>query len=545
MSPVLGLSLAVLLLSVTAQGQELGVTATNSLNWLFIDNVQHTPLPNTGDWMLIDKVELDPYARLIAVRANNIQGGCSGILVASFDHPHPIVSDATWKCSATPANGWQFLGFDDSDWEPAVEIAKNGEIVTGCSWFIIQDMPTNASWIWTGAHLDGDQVVSCRGYTPVCEAEPCQNGGTCSNNAATLCTCPVRWGGNFCQLELDECDSNPCQNSGECVLDDFGYHCRCQLGYTGVNCETDTTDCATQPCQNGGTCNFEIEGGYTCSCPEGFTGTDCETNIDECESEPCLNNGICNDGIGSITCTCQPGFTGVFCQIDINDCDPNPCLNAASCEDLANAYRCHCTSGFTGANCETPIGFCESNPCQNGGTCTLDGPGGAIQCICTPGWSGPICSSNENECLSDPCRNGGTCVDGDGEYECYCQDAFNGPNCEFVVPNCGNILTQSGFPPINDFAILCEMNIIDHQEYLDTPCTDLIKGLNYFNDSETLLRLGGTFGCYPTRFPDEVNSACIPDYNQNARMASCLSCTHMGVCIKHPDPVKKLYPKKK
>lgn len=543
MSPVLGLSLAVLLLAVTAQGQELGVTATNSLNFLYIDNITMTPLPNSGNWMQIDKVELDPYARLIAIRGNNQLGGCSGILVASFDSPHPIVSDRSWKCTATPATGWQFLGFDDSDWEPAVEIAKNGEIVTGCGWFILQDMPTNASWIWT--NINEDEIVTCRGYTPVCEAEPCENGGTCSTNSERLCACPARWGGTFCQLAINECESNPCQNGGECELDDSGYTCKCQLGYTGVRCETDTTECASLPCQNGGTCNFEIDGGYTCSCNAGYTGTNCETNIDECLSEPCLNDGICNDGIDSITCTCLPGFTGIVCQNDINECNSDPCLSASTCEDLVNGYRCRCHSGFTGTHCETPIGGCESNPCQNGGTCTLDGPDGAIQCICTPGWSGPLCNSDENECVSNPCKNGGTCVDGDSEYTCYCDPAFHGPNCESVVPNCGTILSPSGRPPINRFTILCELNIAEHQEYLRTPCFELLKGLNYFNDSETLLRLGGNFGCYPTRYPDEIMASCVDDYNQDYQMANCLSCIQMGVCIKHPDSVKKLYPKKK
>jgi len=80
------------------------------------------------------------------------------------------------------------------------------------------------------------------------------------------------------------------------------------------------------------------------------------------------------------------------------------------------------------------------------------------------------------------------------------------------------------------------MNIIDHGDYLQTTCDQLIRGINYFNDSDTIVALGGTYGCYPTRYPDEVNFSCVPDYNPKATLGSCLSCTHMGVCIQHPPP---------
>jgi len=549
MSPVLRASLGVLLLVVTVYGQnpepKLAVTATNALNFVYIDNVAMTPLPNNTNWQAVDRVSFDPDARLIAIRANNILDGCSGLMVASFDHPHPIVSDRTWKCSNSPGNGWQFLGFDDSTWDTAVEIAQNGEILTGCPWFIIQDMPTTAYWIWTNAFVDGDQIVSCRGYTSVCDGATCQNGGTCNMDRFELCTCPVRWGGKYCQLEIDECESEPCQNGGRCELDDSGYKCQCQLGFTGVNCETDTTDCASQPCQNGGTCNFDIDGGYTCTCMPGYSGLDCETDTDECLSGPCLNGATCIDRVNSITCLCVPGFTGLFCQNNINECQSNPCLSASTCEDLVNGYRCNCHSGYTGDHCETAIGFCESDPCQNGGTCTLGGPGGAIQCICTPGWSGPLCSSNENECLSDPCKNGGTCIDGDGEYECYCDDSYHGPNCESVVPNCGSIMDPSGRPPTNRFSILCQIDIINHASSVSVPCKDLIKGINHFEDADAILAQGGNFGCYVTKFPDEINSACVDNYNHNVPLNSCLSCSVMGVCLRLPDPSMKSNPLKK
>jgi len=538
MSRLFQLVATVLLLAPNINGQTatLKVTATNNLETLHVDNIQVLILPNASDWRLLDSVQLEMFTRLVAIRASNVLGGCSGIMVAAFDPElgYEFVSDRQWKCSNTPGAGWEFLGYDDSDWLPAIEYARNGDIVTGCPWFIIADMPTTASWIWTQANFDGDEAISCRGYTPVCDATPCQNGGTCQINSANLCLCPVRWSGRFCEQQINECDSNPCQNGGRCELDDQGYSCECSINFTGTNCETDISACSSHPCQNGGTCIFDDEGDYTCACPPGFSGLDCETDTDECASTPCLNGATCRDGINSVTCECAPGFTGVFCQIDINECLSDPCQNDGTCVDRVNGYVCSCHPGYTGTQCETGVGACESNPCQNGGTCTLGGPGGAVECICGPGWLDPLCSTNENECLSNPCKNGATCIDGDGEFECQCTPVYQGTTCSEVVPNCGDIMVKSMYPAGNDFWILCEINLADHAQHVNTPCRDLIVGINHYNDSSTITSLGGNFGCFPTKFSNDVRSACVDNYNQDRTLGGCLTCTVMGVCLRVP-----------
>ena len=38
--------------------------------------------------------------------------------------------------------------------------------------------------------------------------------------------------------EIDICDSNPCQNSGNCSQNNGEYVCACVAGYTGHSCET-------------------------------------------------------------------------------------------------------------------------------------------------------------------------------------------------------------------------------------------------------------------------------------------------------------------
>jgi malate dehydrogenase (oxaloacetate-decarboxylating)(NADP+) len=93
------------------------------------------------------------------------------------------------------------------------------------------------------------------------------------------------------------------------------------------------------------------------------------------------------------------------------------------------------------------------------------------------------------------------------------------------------------YPPSRNFWVLCEINVIDNPGHVSTPCRDLIVGINHYNDSDTILALGGSFGCFPSKFPDELSeSACVPDYRMDAVLSDCLSCTHMGVCILEPPP---------
>jgi len=517
MSPVIRAVLVALLAASTANAQNATLRSTgfSILNLAYVDGIQQLPLENNNDWQTPDEFQIDAYARLIALRAANFAGGCSGILAAIVNHPLGLshVSDRTWKCTPTQPTGWQELNFNDSDWQDAYEVASNGQIVPGCSWIPIPSIPTNAFWIWTTQFLEGgDPLVSCRGRTSICNATPCQNNGTCLENEQDLCRCPIRTSGRFCEEVIDECESEPCQNNGECELSDTGFVCRCGFGYTGVLCETDTTACASSPCQNGGVCNFDIEGGYSCACEPGYTGINCQTDIDECESEPCQNGATCIDLVDNVRCTCAPGYTGYYCNDNIDECASQPCLNGGSCNDAINMYTCSCHPGYTGVHCETGLGVCASNPCLNGGTCTLRGPDDSLLCLCDVGWLGTFCEANEDDCLSGPCLNGATCIDGENRFDCNCTDMFEGVRCELVKPHCGSIMQIAPYAPSRNFWVLCEINIVDHdRSVLETPCRNLLTNINYYYNASTILAMGGSFGCFPTKFPNEclTERACL------------------------------------
>ena len=43
--------------------------------------------------------------------------------------------------------------------------------------------------------------------------------------------------GNNCGDNIDDCDPNPCQNGGTCTDDVNDYTCSCPKDYSGKNCE--------------------------------------------------------------------------------------------------------------------------------------------------------------------------------------------------------------------------------------------------------------------------------------------------------------------
>jgi hypothetical protein len=95
----------------TGQPAHLSVTATNIVTFLYVDNKRIIPQPNNfNNWEAPDRVPIETYSRLVAIRANNVEGGCSGIM-ASIDM-HPLVMEfvsnsSRWVCSASAPNGWE------------------------------------------------------------------------------------------------------------------------------------------------------------------------------------------------------------------------------------------------------------------------------------------------------------------------------------------------------------------------------------------------------------------------------------------------------
>ena len=97
-------------------------------------------------------VSVPPTTRVIAVSATNHLYG-AGWRGALSDGS--VVTDESWKCTNTFANGWQNPGFDDRGW-PA-PLAKVWTAAVGCP-----GLPDAAKWLWTDATYSSLQTIYCR-----------------------------------------------------------------------------------------------------------------------------------------------------------------------------------------------------------------------------------------------------------------------------------------------------------------------------------------------------------------------------------------------
>lgn len=126
----------------------------------------------------------------------------------------------------------------------------------------------------------------------------CKNGGQCilptnTTGFPECINCNSGYSGDRCQLA--GCSLNPCQNGGTCTENSItGYSCTCGPETTGRHCERRA--CDFRPCMNNSTCTNFNNGtfGASCECLSGYTGNTC--NIQDCSSQPCLNNGTCTNG---------------------------------------------------------------------------------------------------------------------------------------------------------------------------------------------------------------------------------------------------------
>ncbi|KAI1706414.1 cadherin-4 [Ditylenchus destructor] len=125
---------------------------------------------------------------------------------------------------------------------------------------------------------------------------------------------------------MGPCLSVPCLNGGQCLPNRThnSYTCTCPSRYTGSNCEIDLNACASNPCPPGITCH-NLYNDFHCSCPSGFTGKTCQLRgeLDPCLTSPCGPYGVCVRQTNDFTCNCTHGFYGNFCTERMPKIEPD------------------------------------------------------------------------------------------------------------------------------------------------------------------------------------------------------------------------------
>jgi hypothetical protein len=311
-----------------------------------------------------------------------------------------------------------------------------------------------------------------------CDPNPCQNDGTCSEdaNGNTSCECPPAWTGDTCEKAMvDPCDPNPCQNEGTCSVDANGNTaCECTPDWTGDTCEEKVMGdpCDPNPCQNGGSCKVDANGSAACECPAEWVGATCNTDADECANDTnnCDANATCTNTPGSFECACNPGYEGdgTTCtevvtlpaclnMIDVTamgDLDGLAQALQTCAANLAtsNAKVAICLSSTVGltedcATCWAEFTDCSVNSCFfscNGN----EGSDACQNCLKINNCTSAMveCSGVDpadylptptNPCAPNPCENGGICSkDANGNAACQCPSGWMGSMCSKDVDEC-------------------------------------------------------------------------------------------------------------
>lgn len=194
------------LLVCTSAQNTLYLTGDQSIE-LFV-NGQQKQLTNGGDYSTIDQVSLDRSVdRVVAVHGVG-NSWCSGMIISTDDDS--FYTDYRFRCTGQYYPGWMNIGYEDYGWSTSYIVGSNdGTNSPVCpSWTQIPEMSSQAKWLWTAnvsnAEEDLDDEVYCRGYLPVCESNPCQNGANCNPNAVgSICECRDGYTGQFCETHLN------------------------------------------------------------------------------------------------------------------------------------------------------------------------------------------------------------------------------------------------------------------------------------------------------------------------------------------------------
>ncbi|XP_056280235.1 basement membrane-specific heparan sulfate proteoglycan core protein isoform X13 [Pseudoliparis swirei] len=376
-------------------------------------------------------------------------------------------------------------------------LAKTAGIKTGFVGCIRQLVIQGEEVIFKDLDHSSTGVTNC----PTCKDHPCQNGGRCEDSEASLykCGCPRGFTGSNCQHHSSlHCHSEACGPDATCInrQNGLGYDCRCHLGKSGNKCmdgELVTTplfdgeesyiayppltnvhddlrvELEFKPLERDGLMFFcggkkiQVEDFVAISMVEGHVEFRYELGTGQAillSPEPVTlgqwhrvvveqnkKAGHLKVDQGPVVKKTSPGksqglnihtpmYLGGVPNMDILPKPANVSELFEGCigEVSINNKKVDLSYSFTESRSirqcvdNSP---CDHRPCLNGGHC-MSNVEYEYQCLCEDGFEGERCEVVKDACQSNlQCQNGGSCVNG----QCVCAAGHTGLNCgETIYP---------------------------------------------------------------------------------------------------------------